>query len=233
MLSTSRFTGAALAAAFLVSPLAAQTPTTPPGPPPRPMFDTTGVGDTSIFAPLKLPIGTIYRSGSGMPGPKYWQQRASYDLRATLDTGAKMLKGELTLRYTNNSPDTLRFIWFQVEQNAFKSNSLNSYVFPAESRFGARNFEGGTTFDRVNQVTGTTKTALKTRVDGTQMKVDLPAPLPPGQATTFDIAWHFTIPEHGADRMGRDGPLYELAQWYPRVSVYDDLRGWNTEPYLG
>jgi len=65
------------------------------------------------------------------------------------------------------------------------------------------------------------------------MKVDLTAPLPPGATATFDIAWQFNIPEHGADRMGRDGALFELAQWYPRVAVYDDLRGWNTEPYLG
>jgi hypothetical protein len=186
-----------------------------------------------MFAPLDLGPGNMFRSGSGMAGPKYWQQRADYDLHGTLDTTAKSLKGELTLRYTNNSPDTLRFIWFQVEQNAFKAGSLNSYVFPAESRFGARNFEGGDVIDRLNQVTAGKPTPLKSRVEGTIMKVDLATPLPPGQMTTFDIAWHFNIPEHGADRMGREGSLFELAQWYPRVCVYDDLRGWNTEPYLG
>jgi hypothetical protein len=197
-------------------------------------IDTAGVGDTSVFAPLDLPIGTIYRSGSGTPGPRYWQQRADYDLHGTLDTTAKTLRGELTLRYTNNSPDTLRFIWLQMEQNAFKASSLNSYVFPADSRFGARNFEGGDVVDHLNQLSAAgTKIALKTRVEGTMMKVDLAAPLAPGGRATFDIAWHFTIPEHGADRMGREGALYELAQWYPRLAVYDDLRGWNTEPYLG
>ena len=87
-----------------------------------------------------------------MPGPKYWQQRADYDLHGTLDTAAKALHGEMTLKYTNNSPDTLRFVWFQVEQNAFKNGSLNSYVFPPDSRFGARNFEGGDALDRFNQV---------------------------------------------------------------------------------
>ena len=234
MTITTRSSIAALLVASIAASLGAQTPATPaPGMPPRPAFDPTGVGDTSIFAPLNLRPGTMFRSGSGMPGPRYWQQRASYDLRATLDTGAKSLSGELTLRYTNNSPDTLRFVFFQVEQNAFKSASLNSLVFPAESRFGARNFEGGTIFDRLNQINGTTKTPLKSRVEGTVMKVNLTAPLPPGATATFDLAWHFNIPEHGADRMGRDGALFELAQWYPRVSVYDDLRGWNTEPYLG
>ena len=121
-----------------------------------------------MFAPLNLPPGNTYRSGSGLPGPKYWQQKADYDLKATLDTAAKTLHGEMTLKYTNNSPDTLRFVWFQVEQNAFKSGSLNSYVFAPDSRFGARNFEGGNAFDRFNQVGAAgKKTALKTRVDGT------------------------------------------------------------------
>ncbi len=101
-------------------------------------FDATGAADTSIFAPLNLPPGNIYRSGDGSPGPKYWEQRADYDLHGTLDTAAKALRGEMTLRYTNNSPDTLRFVWFQVEQNAFKGGSLNSYVFACLIRGSAR-----------------------------------------------------------------------------------------------
>ena len=74
---------------------------------------------------------------------------------------------------------------------------------------------------------------LQLRDNETTTQVDLAEPLAPGKTATFDIAWHFLIPEHGADRMGRDGALYELAQWYPRMAVYDDVRGWNTEPYLG
>ena len=225
-----------IVAAILAPVLAAVSPAQNPSqtPPPRPRMDDAGVGDTSLFAPLDLGSPNLFRSGSGMPGPRYWQQRADYDLKATLDTTAKTVKGELTLRYTNNSPDTLRFIWFQVEQNAFKSGSLNAFVFPAASRFGARGFEGGDVIERLTQVAATgAKTPLKSRVDGTIMKVDLAAPLAPGQKATFDVAWHFNVPEHGADRMGRDKTLYEIAQWYPRVCVYDDLRGWNTEPYLG
>ena len=234
MCSDPRFPLAMLLVAALSSVLPAQNAPQPERPPRAAMkFDATGAPDTSLFAPLNLPTGNIYRSGAGTPGPRYWQQRADYDLRGTLDTAAKALHGEMTLRYTNNSPDTLRFVWFQVEQNAFKSGSLNSFVFPAESRFGARNFEGGNVIDRFNEVVATKKTPLKTRVEGTVMKVDLATPLAPGKTTTFDVAWHFNVPEHGADRMGRDGSLYELAQWYPRVCVYDDLRGWNTEPYLG
>ena len=104
------------------------------------------VSDTSVFAPLVLPTANEFRSGSGAPGARYWQNRADYTLAATLDTAAKAVKGELTLRYTNRSPDTLRFMWLQVEQNAFRSKSLNSYIFPEDSRFGARGFEGGYTF---------------------------------------------------------------------------------------
>ena len=116
------------------------------------MFDTTGVGDTSVFAPLPMPPGTVYRSASGMPGPRYWQQRANYDIKATLDTTAKRLTGQLRLRYTNNSPDTLRFVWLQVEQNAFEDTSLNARVFPQASRFGSRAFEGGDVIDHFDLV---------------------------------------------------------------------------------
>ena len=203
-------------------------------------FDDSGVGDTSIFAPLQLPTPNAYRDASGSPGPRYWQNRADYDIKASLDTTARMLRGELVMRYTNNSPDTLTYIWMQVEQNAFRDKSLNSFIFPQDSRFGALAFEGGDVVDHFAQrlapttAKGAGKTIpLKTRTTETVMKVDLAQPLAPGKTGTFDVAWHFLVPEHGADRMGRDGALYELAQWYPRVVVYDDVRGWNIEPYLG
>lgn len=222
---------ALLGAFAFAAPLAAQVAA--PASAPRPRFDDTGVGDTSMFAPLALPPGNQFRSGSGAPGPKYWQNHADYDIKASLDTTSKTLTGSLKLKYTNNSPDSLRFIWLQLEQNAFKDKSLNSFIFPQESRFGARGFEGGDVIDRFDQLLGSRRVSVKRRPNETTMKVDLAEPLAPGKVATFDVAWHFLIPEHGADRMGREGSLYELAQWYPRVSVYDDLRGWNTEPYLG
>ncbi|HWE42265.1 MAG TPA: M1 family metallopeptidase [Gemmatimonadaceae bacterium] len=224
-----------LAALVTLAPLAAQSQAVHGQGAPEKLTpaELRGAGDTSIFAPLGLQPGNEYRSGSGAPGPRYWQQRADYVLRGTLDTATKALRGEETIRYTNHSPDTLHFVWLQVEQNAFKDGSLNSYVFPAASRFGARNFEGGDVIDHLDQLSGKSRKALASRVEGTMMKADLASPLAPGATTTLSIGWHFEIPEHGADRMGRDGALYELAQWYPRVAVYDDLRGWNTEPYLG
>ena len=112
--------------------------------PPQTPATLRGAGDTTIFADLNLyPSPNVYRTGDGRPGAKYWQQRADYDLHATLDTANKSLSASMTLRYTNNSPDTLRFIWVQTEQNAFRPNSLNTYVYAPGSRFGSRNFVGG------------------------------------------------------------------------------------------
>jgi hypothetical protein len=194
-----------------------------------------GVGDTSIFALLDVaPAPNVYRSASGMPGPKYWQNRADYDLHATLDTAQNTVRGSMTLRYTNNSPDTLTFIWVQTEQNAFREGSLNSMIFAQNSRFGGHGFKGGgDMIDRFEQVVGGKKVSLKLRDNGTMTKVDLAEPLAPGHTVTLESAWHFLVPEHGADRMGHDGSLYEIAQWYPRMCVYDDVHGWNTDPYLG
>ena len=207
-------------------------------PPAPPRFDRTGVGDTSIFAPLVIGTPNSMRSASGAPGARYWQNRADYDLKATLDTAAKTVTGELTMRYTNNSPDSLHFVWLQTEQNAFRPNSLNSLIFPQNSRFGARAFAGGYTFSKVEQVIGGAGAKARRvpsvlRENETMLKVNLAEPLAPGRTATIEINYKFAVPEHGADRMGREGALYEIAQWYPRVAVYDDIRGWNIEPYLG
>jgi Peptidase family M1 domain len=197
-------------------------------------FDTIGVGDTSIFAPLDLPTPNAFRLGSGAPGPLYWTNRADYDIHATLDTTTRVLSGTERLTYTNNSPVTHPYIWVQVEQDAFKKGSLNSYVYGPNTRFGARGFQGGDVIDEVEQVIpGKKNVPLTTRVSTTVMRINLAEPLKPGKSATFIIAWHFPIPEHGADRMGYDGSLYEFGQWYPSMVVYDDVKGWNIEPYLG
>lgn len=219
----------------LAAPLSAQqaTPVAPP------KFDKTGVNDSSIFAPFSYGAPSATHAASGAPGSRYWQNRADYDLKATLDTASKTVSGEITLRYTNNSPDTLTYLWLQTEQNAFRANSLNSYIFPQNSRFGARDFAGGYTISRVEQALAAgagkapRKSALTVRENETMLKVNLAEPLAPGKTATVEMTYKFPVPEHGADRMGRDGALYEIAQWYPRTAVYDDVHGWNIEPYLG
>ncbi len=236
--------------------LAAQNPPAPPTPAPpgapRPAAPAqrelrAPVADTGIFGPLTLAPANDLRRANGAPGRGYWQQRVSYELKATLDTAAERLSGNLTIRYTNNSPDTLTRIWMQVEQNLFRKGSVGSLLNAQESRFGGAGFDGGYTISnftqalesglkpsrgRVGQV-APRPMPVKTRVDDTMMDVQLPFPLPPGATTILALDYSFTIPEHGADRMGRDGNLYELAQWYPRVCVYDDVSGWNTLQYLG
>jgi hypothetical protein len=174
------------------------------------------------------PNGT--RSASGAPGPEYWQQRADYTIAATLDTSQQRVSGSLTIRYTNNSPDTLRFIWLQLDQNLYRPGSKGSTLFPADSRWGVRGFQGGYDINGL-QVNGR---PAAIHVDDTMGRIDLDQPLAPkGGKLTVTMTYAFRVPEHGSDRMGRDGTLYEIAQWYPRMAVYDDIRGWNTDPYFG
>src|SRR5262245_11638221 len=171
-----------------------------------------------------------YRAATGAPGPDYWQQRADYTIAATLDTTARSLHGTVSIRYTNNSPDTLRFVWIQLDQNLYRTGSKGSAVFASDARSGVRGFRGG------YEITGLQVNGRGTegKTDDTMMRIDLDTPLlPRGGSVNIGIQYAFMIPDHGSDRMGRDSTLYEIAQWYPRVAVYDDVRGWNTDPYLG
>src|SRR5256885_9721803 len=199
------------------------------------------VSDTSPFRRLVLPTATPLRAGSGAPGPRYWQQRADYTIRASLDTATHTIAGAETIRYTNNSPDTLRYLWLQLDQNIYKASSRGAFLNPTDARFAGRGFEGGYTIDYVRTVRRIGRAAgrvpLATTLNGTMLRADLDRPLAPGGQTELELAYRFEVPEHGSDRMGREqltgGWLYEVAQWYPRVAVYDDVRGWNTEQYLG
>jgi len=234
-------------AMLIASPLLAQQL-------PAPAAPSSGlrppVADTGVFSPLTLPPATEIRSATGAPGPRYWQQRADYTIKATLDTTAQRLTGSEVIRYTNNSPDTLRFVWMQVDQNLFRPGSVGSLLFGSEDRFGRPGPGDGVEIRSITQAAppapaprpagkkGVTApkdkpVPLQSRVDDTMMYVELATPLAPRASTLLEISYAFHVPEHGADRMGRDGSLYEIAQWYPRMAVYDDVRGWNTDQYLG
>lgn len=194
------------------------------------------VADSSPFRPLVLPTPNDVRTAAGRPGAHYWQQRADYRITATLDSARNELRGHEVIHYANNSPDALPYLWLQVEQNicapASVTNVLNQppLVFGETAfDFSCGGFSGSPTMElaRVNGVD-----ARRTRY-GTMMRIDLPAPLASRSSVTLEFTWRFTVPEQGAGRMGRDGALYEIAQWYPRMAVYDDVRGWNHEPYIG
>jgi hypothetical protein len=215
------------------------------------------VADTGIFSPLPVPPGNEIRRPDGAPGPAYWQQRVDYRIRATLDTATQRITGAESIRYRNNSPDTLRFLWLHLEQNLFRPGSTGSLLFSPDSSLGAEESPGGFEIDSVVQCTvderrgatagrrsrrvRTRESApprcpggpLKTRVEETLMYVDLATPIPPAGATLLELSYRFTVPVHGANRMGRDGSLYQIAQWYPRLAVYDDVQGWNNTQYLG
>ena len=207
----------ALALLVAASSAAAQTPASP-------------------FRALELPAASAYRTGSGRPGPDYWQQRADYRIEATLDPAANELRGRETITYVNHSPDALPYLWLFVEQNICAPNSVTNQldqpplVFLSSSfDFSCKGFDGGL---RLGSLRIGGRDAHYT-VFGTTLRIDLDHPLAAGASLAIDAEWSFKVPPYGAGRMGHDGPLYEVAQWYPRMAVYDDIRGWNHEPYIG
>lgn len=190
------------------------------------------------FAPLTdWPTPDRVRLASGAPGPDYWQQQADYTIEATLDPAAHAVAATQRITYTNHSPDALDYLWVHVEQNLFAEGSRGAAITPADSRWRGSFPEGGVAFERVELVRDGQRTGAEYMVDDTRMRIDLREPLGPGEVLALDLAWRFVIPEFGADRMGRmetaAGPIYQLAQWFPRMVVYDDVSGWNPLPYLG
>ncbi len=178
---------------------------------------------------IDMPGPNRYRSSSGAPGPDYWQQRADYRITASLDTTTRAVSGSVAIKYTNNSPDTLRYVWLQLDQNLYRRGSQGSLLFGNDPRRGDPRFEGG--FELAHtRVNGVSVTPL---ISGTMMRLDLPSVLKPHTAASITTSFSFRVPDEGSDRMGRDAALYEIAQWYPRMAVYDDVRGWNTDQYLG
>jgi len=196
------------------------------------------VSDTSPFRALPLPAPNRVRGPSGAPGPDYWQQRADYVIRATLDTAGSLLHGTERIHYENHSPDTLRFVWVQIEQNIFSKNSVTyalnqpplHFAGGAVFDFTGKGFIGGIPIEQFRSA----GRELERTEYGTMMRVELPRPLAPKGTIDFDVAWHFPVPPYGGGRMGRIGTrLYEMGQWYPRMVVYDDVHGWNPLSYIG
>ena len=197
---------------------------------------TASVADSSPFRPIDLPTPDAQRTGAGRPGAGYWQQRVDYRIAATLDPAANEVRGRETIHYVNRSPDALPYLWLFVEQNICAGESITNQldqpplVFLGSAfDFSCGGFPGGLTLDTV-RVRGK---AAAVSVYGTTMRVDLARPLAAGDSIDLALGWSFKVPASGAGRMGHDGPLYEIAQWYPRMAVYDDIRGWNHEPYIG
>ncbi|WP_116788282.1 M1 family metallopeptidase [Flavobacterium psychrotrophum] len=181
--------------------------------------------------------GNTYRAASGVPGPEYWQNRADYSIEAELDDVSNTIKGKLTMTYYNNSPQDLPYIWMYVEQNRFTEESRGTLTTPIRGNRYSGDTDGGLT---VTGVTAKTKgdASNKYLINDTRMQVFFNEPVKAkGGKAVVSMNFEFKIPQAGMDRMGRltteGGTTYSIAQWYPRVAVYDDVVGWNTDPYLG
>jgi hypothetical protein len=206
-----------------------------------------------------LPTPTTIRTASGAPGHAYWQQRADYAIRATLDEGKRAISGTETITYHNNSPDTLSYLWVQLDQNIYKRDSdarmtatvpsrdawakprgpEDGYKFDAlRSVLEKSTFDGGFRIAAVKDAGGRT---LHTVINRTMMRIDLPQPLKPGAKVAFAIDWSYNINEQkvlggrsGYEKFDEDkNDLFEIAQWFPRMAAYYDVTGWQHKQFLG
>lgn len=181
--------------------------------------------------------GNEFRAADGQPGPKYWQNHADYQLSATLNDQTNEITGSETLTYTNNSPQKLDFLWMYVEQNLFKQDSRGTAIVPPQ---GSRNWGRGQVFDAGDKIKSVKVDGVDVKylITDTRMQVFLPKELEAnGGKVKVQIEWSFIPPDYGSDRMGvqdtKNGKIFQIAQWYPRMCVYDDVMGWNTLPYTG
>ena len=200
-----------------------------------------------LFSPDFYPSSVNeYRTSDGQPGPKYWTNKANYTIAATLDDVKDAISGSVTITYTNNSPKPMDFVWLYLDQNLYRLDSRGQAKTPAtgRSRYGDVNstFEGGFNIQSVKLLSNIKEKAASTDItkviSDTRMQLRLPAPIAAnGGSVQFKIDYSYLIPKYGSDRTGildtKNGKIYAIAQWYPRMCVFDDIEGWNTLPYLG
>ncbi|MGG9962173.1 M1 family metallopeptidase [Ferruginibacter sp. SUN106] len=205
------------------------------------------VADSTIYNPhelfaqnFNLPAGNSFRSAKGIPGPSYWQNNSSYLVHATLSEKDTSVTGDVTITYTNNSPDQLDYLWLQLDQNIFKpsSRSVAATPYPGDYFSVLGKINGGYNIKDVTISYDNKSYTVQPVITDTRMQVRLNTPLQPkGDKVSIKINFSFVIPLDGAGRFGRqytkNGVIYQIGQWYPRMCVYDDVEGWNTLPYMG
>ena len=197
-----------------------------------------------------LPTPNEYRTASGAPGPKYWQQRCDYDIKATLDEDKQWLTGSETITYFNNSPDELTYLWLQLDENEHSPKNNANYqdgsTMPNmisdqmvdRTVLMKKNNDYG---DNIVKITDALGASLKYMVNKTMMRVELPAVLKPGQKFIFKIDWNYHISDRmkyggrgGYEYFPEDGNyLFTMTQWYPRLCVYSDFQGWQNNQFTG
>lgn len=194
-----------------------------------------------------LPTPNEYRTASGAPGPKYWQQRCDYDITCELDETNRRLWGKETISYFNNSPDVLTYLWLQLDENQHSSKNNANYQtsnsmprFYTEGDF-TKNKDDKEYGDNITKITTVAGAALSYTINKTMMRVELPQPLKPGQKFDFKVEWNYNIANRmamggrgGYENFPEDGnDLFTMTQWYPRLCVYSDFQGWQNHQFTG
>lgn len=200
---------------------------------PKQVYDPRETFDPSF----DLHPGSLYRNADGSPGPAYWQNRADYKIDGQLHEKDKSISAHVTITYTNNSPNDLDYLWLYLDQNNFKKDSRSRMVSGSTGE-KTDAFFGGFDLNGVSISTGGPMKPADYLITDTRMQIRLPKPLrSKGGKCSIHMAYSFKIPPQGLGRCGwmssKNGVIYDIAQWYPRMAVYDDLKGWNTLPFLG
>ncbi|MCU0227626.1 MAG: M1 family metallopeptidase [Bryobacterales bacterium] len=196
-----------------------------------------------------LPTPNEYRTASGAPGHRYWQQKVDYDIRLELDDTTQSIQASEAITYHNQSPDTLHYLWLQLDQNRFKQDSHAKLTQTAPSLKGRpsyrmmeamldQDFDGGHKILAVKDAAGK---PLPYVIQDTMMRIDLPQPLRSGERVQFSVDWRYNIVDvrkigarGGYEYFKEDGNyLYEIAQWFPRMAAYTDYTGWQHKQFLG
>ncbi|HKK73979.1 MAG TPA: M1 family metallopeptidase [Saprospiraceae bacterium] len=241
--SSIRFTGALLACLFLFSgALWAQK--------------TSNHGNKFEQLGTVLPTPNQYRSMDGSPGPQYWQQRADYDINASLDTENQRLDGQETVTYYNQSPNTLRYLWLQLDENEHAKGADNHIFDPSSinNRMGMSGSQleliaKGDNEDmakfghKIQAVTDENDEPLNYFINKTMMRVELPEPLKAGESFTFKVDWYYYLTDRMDPLQGgrggyeyfedQDEYIFTITQWYPRMCVYSDFEGWQNKQFTG
>lgn len=198
---------------------------------------STSYNPHKAFDPLfDSQSATVYRSSDGQPGPEYWSNRTNYKIYATLDTVHKSISGDETITYINNSPNKLSYLWIQLDQNRFAKDSRSAAV--SGQLFNPKKFNGGYHIQSVSIETNGKFIPANYLISDTRMQIRLAKPLAgKGGTIKIRIKYNFTIAPKGNGRSGwmatKNGTIFDVAQWFPRMCVYDDLMGWNVIPFLG
>jgi len=202
------------------------------------------------FEPIDnlIPPPNTYRTASGAPGKAYWQQRADYKIKVSLDEKNNVLSGDETITYYNNSPDDLNYIWIQLEQNVNKKGNedfgdvfggVSDSISTRQMQFLTRavDFPSGYTIKNIKDGSGKDMTSY---VNNTMMKVMLNQPLKSGSTLSFSLAWSYPITDRSMFLLSREGyeyfpeddnTVYLLGHWFPRMAVYNDTEGWQNKQF--